>query len=527
MDYTSDAYLDWLHRLVDVATRTQQFLMLVLLGLLFARFLLPFLTCKKRYAYLCGFGYFLLFLLLHSSSSVTLPTSVNFLIDIAVGFLLQYAVDRRNPLQKLFLAMAYISMNSLFVVMTADQSGLLSDWLFQSTFLNRSPEATIALYFIMQAEYLLFYAAGMGLGIFLLHKAYRYKQDALGARDFLVLAIPPVFFRLQIMLYLHEYNVYTDYFQALADSNQNEALASMSWSSGLRFFDYGVAFAFLVVYVWVYFDLKRQHKEGLAASVRREQMEQLSERTRQVERMYGEMQGLRHDMNHHMMVIGGLVERQDWENASAYLKRIGDELAESRPAVVTGHPVTDVILAEKKREAESRGIAFDCDFQFPAGRGIDAFDISVLLGNALNNAVAGALAFSGDVVGGNGGSLGGSGDEGGSAGSLAIGHSVSSATETEKNGNGDSVAIAETPFISVRSFVKDNMYLIEVKNSFCGEWEIDRDSGFPLSTKSGERHGIGLYNMRSIARKYRGDISLERDNGIVELTVLVQMGEGR
>ncbi len=49
--------------------------------------------------------------------------------------------------------------------------------------------------------------------------------------------------------------------------------------------------------------------------------------------------------------------------------------------------MTDVILLEWKREAQEKEIQFCSEFYYPTGSGINAFDISVILNNALQSAV--------------------------------------------------------------------------------------------------------------------------------------------
>ena len=56
---------------------------------------------------------------------------------------------------------------------------------------------------------------------------------------------------------------------------------------------------------------------------------------------------------------------------------------------VTGNPVTDVILTTKYKEAEEKGIELNCKFAYPLDTRINAFDISVILNNAIENAFEG------------------------------------------------------------------------------------------------------------------------------------------
>lgn len=53
----------------------------------------------------------------------------------------------------------------------------------------------------------------------------------------------------------------------------------------------------------------------------------------------------------------------------------------------TGNPVTDVVIQRYARLAEKNGIAFQTDFLFPEGMNIDAFDLSIVINNGLENAI--------------------------------------------------------------------------------------------------------------------------------------------
>ena len=59
-------------------------------------------------------------------------------------------------------------------------------------------------------------------------------------------------------------------------------------------------------------------------------------------------------------------------------------------------------------------------------------------------------------------------------------------------------------------------------NSLEGVLEIDSGSGLPKRASSEEGHGIGLQNMKSIAKKYSGDIFLSQEGDLVTLTVILQ-----
>ena len=80
----------------------------------------------------------------------------------------------------------------------------------------------------------------------------------------------------------------------------------------------------------------------------------------------------------------------------------------------------------------------------------------------------------------------------------------------------------EDPYISTSSFRNNSIFLITVKNSFQGQLHFG-DGDLPDTTKSGKGHGIGLKNIRRVARMYLGEISLEQENGEVTLNIMMQI----
>ena len=133
----------------------------------------------------------------------------------------------------------------------------------------------------------------------------------------------------------------------------------------------------------------------------------------------------------------------------------------------TGNPITDVIIHQKKQEAEKRHISFEADFTYPDKQQIDVYDIGIVLNNALENAIEANSRLAG-----------------------------------EKN-------------IRLRSYMKGNLFFIEIENDFSGELIINSETGLPISSKEDKRlHGLGMENIQRCAKKYKGDIDIMiRDMG--------------
>ena len=225
------------------------------------------------------------------------------------------------------------------------------------------------------------------------------------------------------------------------------------------------------------------------------QIRQMKQEVAEVNDLYDTMRGLKHDLRGHIANItayvrGGGLEAETPENKGAldnYIEEMNRSLEQLVLPYQTGNPITDVILSRWSAEAKKRGVTLEADFSF-AEKNVDAYDMAVILNNALENALDAA------------GQAGKSGGQG---------------------------------YVKLRSFRKGFLYFIETENDYTGEIRIDPDSGLPRSTdiqKNGE-HGIGLGNIRRQAEKYLGtiDIALDRtaDKQVFTLTVMLNTGKNQ
>lgn len=94
---------------------------------------------------------------------------------------------------------------------------------------------------------------------------------------------------------------------------------------------------------------------------------------------------LRHDMRNHVSVLKQLIEQGDREEAERYLDTFAEDAAGGSYAD-TGNPVFDSILNYKLSTAKELGAKLTFEIAVPEGLEIEPFDISVLLGNLLDNA---------------------------------------------------------------------------------------------------------------------------------------------
>ena len=92
-------------------------------------------------------------------------------------------------------------------------------------------------------------------------------------------------------------------------------------------------------------------------------------------------------------MLTGLLNRGDHKEAVNYIEKLTGSLKTFEPSVKTGNAVTDVILSEYAEGFEKAGLDFRPSFRFPEGMSVNAFDVSVILNNALQNALENGKRF--------------------------------------------------------------------------------------------------------------------------------------
>lgn len=80
--------------------------------------------------------------------------------------------------------------------------------------------------------------------------------------------------------------------------------------------------------------------------------------------------------------------------------------------------------------------------------------------------------------------------------------------------------------INLHSYLKGNLFFIEIENTFNGQLIFNEATGLPETQKPDKKlHGIGLTNIQKCAKKYLGDLDIEIrcNNGTQLLNLTVMM----
>ena len=385
------------------------------------------------------------------------------------AFLVMVHIDREYIAQKVFLAVAFFCMRwqSWRIVSCVSNEFY---WFSVEAFPNKSEMFWFVEYVIQTGLDQIFGCLLMYGAVKCMLWAYGRRREHMNVREFLLLATPAVFgvFAYGMLRY------YTDIYQRDTGQSPWNLSGSYDWLILL----YSVlCFVTILVTTYVFRQWKNEQEEDKRREVFSRQIQDLENHIEEVEQLYRDMRKLRHDMGNHLMTLERLYDRGAYEEAEKYAGELQKEVQDVSLCVASGNPVTDVILSGKKRQMEDKGIVFDCDFHYPPSEKVNAFDISIILQNALSNAIEAVEREN-----------------------ISVKETVSNGEKADKGGH-----------ISVISYLKKNMYMIEVANSYTGELMPDEQRGLPLTTKTGEGHGFGLESIRHAAHKYFGGMEIGKE----------------
>lgn len=245
----------------------------------------------------------------------------------------------------------------------------------------------------------------------------------------------------------------------------------------------GLCLASIVLSTLILKKLIESNEKEILVEIYQNRINDMEEHMKDVEHLYDGIRGMRHDMKNYVADLEVMLRNGNRENntdyyqdeVKKYLDGLSDAMEELEMKCNTGNPVTDIVISRKMRAAREKEISFSCDFIYFPQMDISAFDVSIILNNGLDNAME--------------------------------------AAEKEKK-----------PYISLDSYIRGNMFFIEIRNSFTGELNFD-EAGKTLQTcKKETGHGLGLKNIRNCANKYYGKVDWMVQDGEFILTVMLQMG---
>ena len=176
---------------------------------------------------------------------------------------------------------------------------------------------------------------------------------------------------------------------------------------------------------------------------------------------YERTASFRHDVKNHMAVLKKLLQSGNLEQAVQYIGDMEGMAEELSFPCSTNNPVVDILAGNKLGIAKSMGIDVNCSLVLPYPCGLRDIDICIILSNALDNAI----------------------------------HACKDMEDGAER------------YIHVTGRIQGDFLLMEIENSFHGK-------GIP-------KEGTGLSNIKAVAEKYQGAMSVRTQGCVFILHVLL------
>lgn len=121
------------------------------------------------------------------------------------------------------------------------------------------------------------------------------------------------------------------------------------------------------------------------------QQELLKTHYDEVENMYKQMRGWRHDYRNHIQTMKSYASQGDMESIKRYLDELDTDLTTVDTAMKTGNRMADAILNSKISLAKSKHIPIIADAHIPVELHISEIDLCVIIGNLFDNAIEASI----------------------------------------------------------------------------------------------------------------------------------------
>ena len=117
------------------------------------------------------------------------------------------------------------------------------------------------------------------------------------------------------------------------------------------------------------------------------QEEELDQYATEVEMVYRQLRGIKHDYRNHLQGISAFVETDQLGELQLYIQQLNNELNQVDSIIRTGNTMIDALVNTKLTVAQEQGVVLYATAIAPEKLSIANIDLAIILGNLLNNAV--------------------------------------------------------------------------------------------------------------------------------------------
>lgn len=225
----------------------------------------------------------------------------------------------------------------------------------------------------------------------------------------------------------------------------------------------------------LYINLSKEKELQKYNTVYEQQLELCNQHMREKEDVMMNMRNAKHDMKQHFIVLMEMLENNENQLATEYLGKLVDmDILNNNDISRTDNIVVDSLLNAKYAVAKKADIKFEASIQIPMQLPFSGADISILLGNILDNAIEASMEI----------------------------------PEQER-------------YIKYYMKFERNILIITVINTFNGVLLRNKDGKIVTQKGDSRNHGIGLESVRKVADKYHGSVVIEEKGNTFIIKVIL------
>ncbi|MCD8131584.1 MAG: GHKL domain-containing protein [Lachnospiraceae bacterium] len=202
------------------------------------------------------------------------------------------------------------------------------------------------------------------------------------------------------------------------------------------------------------------------------QRELIETHYQEVENMYRQVRGWRHDYRNHIQAMKAYAANGDLDAIRSYLDMLDTDLNTVDTVVKTGNSMADAILNSKISLARSKEIPVSVDAHIPVKLKMSELDLCCILGNLFDNAIDASMALQPDKR-----------------------------------------------LIRVYMDMKNTQLYISFTN-FTATKKLKKQGGL-FKTSKGEGHGFGLVRIDAIVERLDGYLSRNSEDGAFTTEILI------
>lgn len=225
------------------------------------------------------------------------------------------------------------------------------------------------------------------------------------------------------------------------------------------------------IFVFYFYDeLMKSYESKIEKTLLQQQSKAYLKQLEIINQNKENLKTFRHDVKNHALSLKYYIDNGDGKGASEYLDSILEYINYSKEYAKSGNSEIDSLINYKMDLAQNYQIKAKVDLIIPDKLNINSFDLSIIIGNLLDNAI-------------------------------------------------EASSKADDRFINISIELDRNVLYLSISNSYDGKLKF---TGSKLaSTKDNENHGLGLNNVLKSVEKYMGTMNVHHDNHVFYVDILM------